>query len=246
MIKINLLNSVTERNTGAVVAVERKIASPVSRLLMMCIAVGVMLLTVIAWDVISTRQEKAEAEAELAEQQRISTELEAILAEQKELDQKIQNIDARIEVIKKLRASQAGPSAVLEAIRERITMTPGIYLESVEQKGDQVTVKGNSSDEAAVTQFGRSLEFSAGLFTNLNIETQRQESPSAPIPTGDSPAPPPAIVNFTIRCAYTPSKAGAAKDASAMSAQNAPANAPAPPPAEKPAPPPQVAKNQVQ
>ena len=246
MIKINLLNSVTERNNGAVVAVERKIGSAASRLLMMCIAVGVMLIVVIGWDVISTQRAKADAEAELQEQQRVAAELETILNEQKDLDQKIQNIDTRIGVIKKLRASQAGPSAVLEAIRERITMTPGIYLESIEQKGDQLTIKGNSSDEGAVTQFGRSLEFSSGLFTNLNIETQRQESPNVPVSAGGNDAPaPPSIVNFTIRCAYTPEKAGASKDSSAMKAQNSPANQPAPP-ANQPPPPPQVAKNQMQ
>ena len=56
--------------------------------------------------------------------------------EQKELEQKIANIDGRIEAIKKLRSSQAGPSAVFEAMRERISMVPGLYLESVEQTGD--------------------------------------------------------------------------------------------------------------
>ena len=46
-------------------------------------------------------------------------------------------------------------------------MTPGLYLESVEQKGEQLTISGNSPDESVVTQFGRSLEFSGGLFSNL-------------------------------------------------------------------------------
>lgn len=38
MIKINLLNSVTERQGGAVMSVERKVASPTSRLLLMSIS----------------------------------------------------------------------------------------------------------------------------------------------------------------------------------------------------------------
>jgi Tfp pilus assembly protein PilN len=242
MIKINLLNSVMERQGGAAVVVERKIASPVSRLLLMTIAVGFLLAAVIGWDVVSTQMARTEAERQLEEQKQIAAQLESVLKEQKELEAKIQNIDLRIEAIKKLRGSQAGPAAVLEAVSERIRMTPGLYLESVEQAGEQVTVKGNSPDEAAVTQFGRSLEFSGGLFTNLNIETQRKEvtnqQTSAPVPGQETPKL--EIVSFTIRCAYTPSKSGASKDANPTTAQNmqTPPNA-----APQAAAPPQTAKN---
>ncbi|HEX8637234.1 MAG TPA: PilN domain-containing protein [Pyrinomonadaceae bacterium] len=233
MIKINLLNSVTERQGGATVAVERKIASPVSRLLLMTMAVAFLLMAVVGWDVISTQMARTEAERQLEEQKQIAAQLESVLKEQKELEAKIQNIDLRIDAIKKLRGSQAGPAAVLEAVSERIRMTPGLYLESVEQAGEQVTVKGNSPDEAAVTQFGRSLEFSGGLFTNLNIETQRKEvtsqQTSVPVPGQETPKL--EIVNFTIRCAYTPSKSGASKDSNPTTAQNmqTPPTAPAPP-----------------
>lgn len=206
MIRVNLLHSVTERNSGAVVAVERKVSSPTTRLLVMSVVVAIMMLAFIAGDYITSQRSKALAEQELAEQQKIAAELEAVLKEQKELEQKIQNIDVRIEAIKKLRSSQAGPKAVLDAIRERIIMVPGIYLESVEQTGEQLVIKGDSPDEQAVTQFGRSLEFSGGLFSNLSIETQRKEV--AATQTAEGAAPALDTVNFIIRCAYTPSKAG--------------------------------------
>lgn len=160
---------------------------------------------------------KTDAEQQLDEQKRISSELEAVQAEQKDLETKIANIDARIEAIKKLRGAQAGPSAVLEALKERILMTPGLYLESVEQAGDQITIKGNSPDEGQVTQFGRSLEFSNGLFSNMNIETQRadvenqQAVPQKVSANADPDAGKVHLVNFTIKCAYTPSKAAGCK-----------------------------------
>ena len=216
MIKINLLDSITERQAGTVVAVERKVASPVSKLLLMTLAVTGLFIAVVGWDVISTKMAKADAEQELVKQQEMAKELEAVMKEQKELEAKINNIDTRIQAIKKLRASQAGPSAGLDSLRERITMTPGIYLDSVEQKGEQLEIKGNSPDETQVTQFGRSLEFSSGLFSNLGIETQRKEIGSG---STDPNAAKPEIVNFTIRCAYTPSKA----NKSATTASAAPA-----------------------
>lgn len=219
MIKINLLDSVTERQAGTAVVVERKIANPNSRLLLMTMAVAFLLTAVIGWDVISTQMAKAEAERQLEEQKRVATEMEAVMKEMKELETKIQNIDSRIAAIKKLRDSQAGPSAVLEAMRERIQMVPGLYLESVEQTGEQLTVKGNSEDETMVTQFGRSLEFSGGLFSNLNIETQRKEKPNQPqvsTPAGTEAPPKQEIVGFTIRCAYTPSKAKSSQNTATM------------------------------
>ncbi|MGI9035565.1 MAG: PilN domain-containing protein [Pyrinomonadaceae bacterium] len=226
MIKINLLESVTDKQHGAAVAVERRVASPMSRLLLMSLAVTGLLLVVIGWDVISTQMAKSDAEKELENQKQIATQLEAVMKEQKDLEQKISNIDGRINAIKKLRSTQAGPSAVLEALKERIASNPGLYLDSVEQKGEQLTISGNSPDESVVTQFGRSLEFSGGLFSNLNIETQRKDSPLAQTTSADANAPSNQIVNFTIHCAYTPSKAGAGADNSSGAM---PANAPASP-----------------
>jgi Tfp pilus assembly protein PilN len=240
MIKINLLNSVTERQSGTVVAVDRKISSAGSRLALTSFVVLVLLGTVIGWDVISTQMAKTEAERQLDEQKRIAAELETVMNEQKDLEAKIANIDTRIDAIKKLRSSQAGPSAVLEAMRERIAMVPGLYLESIEQAGDSLILKGNSPDESQVTQFGRSLEFSNGLFSNLNIETVRaeiqdQNAVAKVNDKGESAVPKVEIVNFTIKCGYTASKAvnGDANPTTA-SVQGAPAN---------PAAPVQVAKN---
>lgn len=218
-------------------SVDRKVSSPGMRLLMMSLAAAFLLFAVIGWDVISTQMAKAEAQRQLEEQKQIAAELESVMKEQKELETKIAAIDARINAIKKLREEQKGPSAVLEALRERISMVPGLYLKSVEQKGSEITILGNSPDEAAVTQFGRSLEFSNGLFSNLSIETKREEvtpqNAAAPKP-GAEPAKV-NVVNFTIKAGYNSAK-GTSPTATAANGQPA---APAP---GQPAPV-QVAKN---
>ncbi len=223
MIKINLLNSVTERQGAASVAVEKKVSSPASRLLLMSIAVITLFAAVVGWDFISTSRARAEADRQLEEQKKKAAELEKVMKEQKELEEKIKNVDLRIEAIKKLRSSQAGPSAVLASISERIGMTPDIFLESIEQKGDQLTIKGSSPSESSVTQFGRSLEFSSGLFSNLSIETQRKEIQIGQASSSDAEAPKDEVIEFTIRCAYTPEKSGSpgsgATTASSQSSQ---------------------------
>lgn len=219
MIKVNLLNSVTERQGGTMVSVDRKVSSPGTRLLLMTLAIAFLTIAVIGWDVISTHMAKTRAENEKAEQEQIARELEVVMNEQKELEAKIQHIDLRIEAIKKLRNSQAGPSAVLEAVRERIAMIPGLYLESIEQAGDMVTIRGNSPNESAVTQFGRSLEFSNGLFANLNIETQLQELTNQAVTVSEGrDAPKVNVVNFKIDTKYQPEKAAVQGDAESTTA----------------------------
>ena len=232
MIKINLLNSVTERQNGAVVAVDRKISSPLSRMVLMSVVVAVLLMAVVGWDVISTNMARTEAQHELDEQKRIAAELEVVMNEQKDLETRIASIDSRINAIKKLRLSQAGPSAVLDALRERIAMVPGLYLESVEQADDDTLVlKGNSPDEAQVTQFGRSLEFSNELFKNLNIETTRTEvqNQNATARVNAAGAPEAAkvqLVNFTIKCAYSAAKAPGADNGNPATASSQAPGAP--------------------
>lgn len=237
MIKINLLNSVTERQNGAFAAVDRSVGSPSSRLLLITLAVGFLTAAIIGWDVISSGMAKTDAENQLAEQKRIAAELEVVMAEQRELEAKIAQIDSRIDAIKKLRASQAGPSAVLQAMSERIGMFPGLYLKTIEQKGNTLEIKGNSPSESTVTQFGRSLEFSNGLFTNLNIETKRIEETNNLVQasTNNPDSNKLNVIDFTIKTAYTPNATGAST--------SAPTTAAASPVQPAAAPSVQVAKN---
>jgi Tfp pilus assembly protein PilN len=231
MIKINLLESVTEKQTTASNAVNKKVSNPTSKLLLMAVACAALFVLVSGADVLNSSLKKAEAEKQLANEKEIAVQLESVIKEQNELDQKIKSIDTRIDAIKKIRSAQAGPSAVLEAVKERIQSTPGLYLESLDQKGDLLTIKGNSPDEGAVTQFGRSLEFSSGLFTNLNIETQRKEMAAAQVSGADGASADSAkfeTVNFTIRCGYAPSKAAQSSLPNGAAAQNQPAQAPQP------------------
>lgn len=196
MIKINLLSSDKRRRADSSLAVDKKISSPGVRLLFMSVSVFALLIAISTWVLLKTRWEKERAEKQLAEQQKIAKELEAITKEQKELEQKIKNVENRISAIKKLRSSQRGPRAVLEAIRDRVSRN--IYLSNIDQEGNNLTISGNSISESSITQFGRSLEFSSGLFTGLTIEIIR---------VGGAQAGTSSLMNFVIRCTYNSEKA---------------------------------------
>ena len=209
MIRINLLDSVTDRS-GVASAVEARVSSPKSKMLLVGLSVFGLLVLGMGLDWVSALAKLAGAETELKSQQEIAKQMAAINKEQGELEKKTKDVQTRIDAIKRLRSSQKGPVAVLSSINERLPRLPEFFLTSIEQKGEELTVMGNSPNEAAVTSFGRSLEFSNGLFTNVNIETARKDMDVAAaersdraVPAGDKNEPKPETVTFTIRCKYT-------------------------------------------
>ena len=213
MIKINLLESVTDRPQG-VAAVEEKVASPRIQTLLLALTVFGLLALAIGYEYVSTNVAHAAAQKELANQKLIQQQMLAIQKEQQELEKKTQEVQSRIDAIKKLRDSQQGPSAVLQEIKARFDAVPGLYLTSIENKEGEITIKGESPNEYSVTKFGQSLEFSNGLFSNLNIETQREAAKQTAAATSGTPATAnadanaskPEVVVFTVKAKFENSK----------------------------------------
>ena len=215
MIKINLLESVTDRPQG-VALVEDKVASPRMQTLLLALTVFGLVVLAMGYEYVSSNMAHTAAQKELDNQKRINQQMLAIQKEQVELEKKSKEVQARIDAIKKLRESQQGPTAVLQEIKARFDAVPGLYLTSIVQKDDEVTIKGESPNEYSVTKFGQSLEFSNGLFSNLNIETQREaaklpsQTASAPAPAAaaanDSEEMKPEVVVFTVKANFGPSK----------------------------------------
>ncbi len=210
MIKINLLESVTDQPTG-VAMVEDKMANPRMQTLLLALTVFGLLVLGSGYDYVSSRSAHEAAQHEVENQRRINQQMLAVNREQAELEKKTQDIQGRIDAIKKLRESQQGPGSVLREIKARFDGVPGLYLKSIEQKDGELTIKGESPNEFSVTRFGQSMEFSSGLFTNLNIETQR-ELAQVPATTVSDPTPvdpnaaKPEVVSFTVKCNYATTK----------------------------------------
>ena len=212
MIKVNLLESITDRPVS-VAFVEDKVSSTRTQTLLLALTVVALLVLGVGYDYVSANAQHQTAIKELEKQRRINDQMNAVKREQSDLEKKIGDINFRIDAIQKLRASQQGPSGVLAEIKARFDSVPGLYLRSVEQKDAELVIKGESPNEASVTRFGQSLEFSSGMFTNLNIETQREVPDLAKNGPNPAPAKPdasvaqPEVVAFTIKCNYVQSKA---------------------------------------
>jgi Tfp pilus assembly protein PilN len=210
VIKINLLESVTDR-TASVAFVEDKVSSTRTQTFLLALTMMALLVLGMGYDYVSAKAQHESATKELEKQRHINDQMNVVKREQADLEKKIADINFRIDAIQKLRTSQQGPSEVLAEIKARFDGIPGLYLKSVEQKDSELVIKGESPNEGSVTRFGQSMEFSSGMFTNLNIETQREiaqivskSGPAAPNAAvqPDPNLPQPEVVAFTIKCNY--------------------------------------------
>jgi hypothetical protein len=185
-----------------------------------------LLVLGIGFEYVSTNRKHRAATQELEKQKRINDQMNAVKREQAELERRMADINLRVEAIQKLRASAQGPVDVLMEIKARFDSLPGLYLKSIEQKESELIVKGESPNEATVTRFGQSMEFSSGLFSNLHIETVRE----LPVKggSGNSAAPnDPSmsqleVVAFTIKCTYGPKGGESANPAPVVATHVAP------------------------
>ncbi|HEX7316509.1 MAG TPA: PilN domain-containing protein [Pyrinomonadaceae bacterium] len=210
MIKVNLLDSVTERQSSAAV-VEAKVANPAARFWMLGGAVAVLMGLAMVFDYYSAAASQKKAKAELEKQQQIAAQMAAVNKEQADLEKKLKDIQARIEVIKRLRSAQQGPVSLLSDLNARLPQDSDFRLESIEQKGGELIIMGQSPNEVSVTQFGRSLEFSDNLFQNVSIEAERKpvEINREDYTAADGPIDEtfkPEVFTFTVKCRYGPNQ----------------------------------------
>lgn len=209
MIKINLLESVTDRPTG-VAMVEDKVANPRMQTMLLGLTVLGLLALSTGYEYVSSQSAHQAAQQELENQRRINLQMLAVNKEQAELEKKAQDIQGRIDAIVKLRESQQGPGSVLREIKHRFDSIPGLYLKSIENNNGELTIKGVSPNEHSVTRFGQSMEFSAGLFSNLHIETQRevyqQPGSTTATPSQEENGQSAEVVAFTVKCNFSSTK----------------------------------------
>src|SRR5215212_6458973 len=144
MIKVNLLDSVTERSHSSAAVVEEKVANPAARLWMLGASVFVLLGLAMLFDFYSASASQKKAKADLEKQEQIAQQMAAVNKEQADLEKKLKDIQSRIEVIKRLRSSQQGPVSLLSDLNSRLPKDPDFRLHTIEQKGGELTIQGQS------------------------------------------------------------------------------------------------------
>jgi len=204
MPKINLLQQATSDSPKSG---SSSINAQTGQLIVM---VAVVVLGVISWLAYSwyvTDLENKRVKEDLANEQKVAAELAKLKEDADKLQKQITLVENRVKVIKQLRAEQRGPVAVLSNINQLIPI--GIKLDSVTQRGNAMTIAGNTASEGLITSFAKDLEFSRGLFTGVEIQTEQVAGTATTEP----------VTKFTIRCVYNPPVANT-KPADGQTASN--------------------------
>lgn len=189
MPKINLLQQATSESTSS------KSSSMNAQTGQLIVMVVVVVLGVIAWIVYvwyTTDLENKRVKEDLANEQKVAAELAKLKEDADKLQKQITLVENRVKVIKQLRAEQRGPVAVLSSINQLLPI--GIKLDTITQRGSAMTISGNTGAEALISSFAKDLEFSRGLFTGVDVQTEQQAATA----TAE------ALTKFTIRCVYNP------------------------------------------
>ncbi|MBL8194509.1 MAG: PilN domain-containing protein [Blastocatellia bacterium] len=190
MPKINLLQQATP-DSGS--SKSSPISAQTGQLIAMIVVVALGVLAWISYVWYTTDLENKRVKENLANEQKVAAELAKLKEDADKLQKQIVLVQNRVKVIKQLRAEQRGPVAVLSNINERIPL--GVNLDTITQRGTAMTIAGNTATEALITSFAKDLEFSNGLFTGVEVQTEQ-----LPI-TATTTEP---LTKFTIRCVYNP------------------------------------------
>ena len=95
MIKINLLDSVTDAPKGAAL-VEERVSSPRIQTLLLAVTVFGLMMLGMSYEYVSASRTHSVAQKELENQRRINREMQAVQKEQMELEKKAQEIQAQL------------------------------------------------------------------------------------------------------------------------------------------------------
>jgi len=126
------------------------------------------------WDVVGERQAKTEQVA-LLEQE--SQRLAQVTARVTEFEQRKTALEARITVIERLKANQQGPVQIMSEIIAAIPDNPrGLWLTSLSQSENTITIEGRAFDVPFIADFIASLDRSPSFqFVDLRFWEQDTE-----------------------------------------------------------------------
>jgi type IV pilus assembly protein PilN len=209
MIRVNLLEGTAEQR----VSIQKtRVAARRGQQIFMLVAALAIFAIVIGVDHLWTNNAYAEARSELEREQEEAKKLEADIERKNQLENELKQVEERIKVIKQLRAEQKGPVAMMSAINERM---PGgqadFKLTVISQKGNRLQIIGSSLSQQVIADFARQLEFSNGLFTNLQLAVEGKEMKGEAI-SDRTDAEEVRVFNFKIDCDYNKPRAEDQKD----------------------------------
>ncbi len=168
MIRINLLGVERPKARKAFAF------DPGAQIIVLCSLILVVAVAGIGWWYWSLRQESQQVDADILAAQQDVARINSILSEVKQFEQRQQQLQQRVALIQQLRHGQSIPVQLLDHVSHSLPDT--LWLTSLEEAGDGVTIEGRSTTLIALSDFVGSLGTSALLKKPIEIVNSQVEA----------------------------------------------------------------------
>jgi len=185
MIRINLLGRIRPKATRTSVPIEATL-----QYVLLAIALVVSIGILYGHYLLMDREDK-----------QVLTHIQKQMGEKARLEQLKQQVDnfekqkavlqQRINVIEQLQRNRTGGQELLEAIANSVSRTDTLWLNSVERKGDSLTISGSAGSLNAVANYITQLRRS-GYFQQVEIKESHQDDANKAVE----------IFNFTLTAQF--------------------------------------------
>jgi type IV pilus assembly protein PilN len=186
MIRINLLGSERTRVRKAITFdVGQRLTAAASVVL-------VVAAVVVGWWYWSLRSESAQLDADVAAARQEETRLRSLLAEVQQFEEQRAMVEERVALIEQLRSGQSVPVQLLDHVSR--SLPDMLWLTTLQQAGDEVTIQGRSTTLIALSDFVGNLGSSPILQRPIEIVDSQVQPASG---SGADAAP--ELIQFTVR-----------------------------------------------
>ena len=168
MIRINLLGVERQKAKKALAF------DPAAQMTLVCSLILVVSVLGIGWWYWSLRQESAQVDRDIVAAQQQAVRLKSLLAEVREFEQQQAQLQQRVALIQQLRRGQSVPVQLLDDISR--SMPDTLWLTSLDQKGNDVTLDGRSTTLIALSDFVANLGTSGLLKKPIDIVNSQADA----------------------------------------------------------------------
>jgi type IV pilus assembly protein PilN len=196
MIRINLLGG--ERKVQ-----KKAIAFDVGqRLTLACCLILVLTAAGVGYWYYALQQQSVQLDADLVRAQQEQVRLQSIIREVNQFDAQRAQLQQRVQLIEQLRSGQSIPVQMLDVVSKSVPDM--LWLTDLEQKGNDVTIEGNSTTLISLSDFVGNLGMSPMLQKPIEIVNSTVQSVTPTGQTASAGGPSVDLIKFTVRASLVP------------------------------------------
>ena len=203
MIRINLLGVERQKAKKALAF------DPAAQMTLVCSLILVVSVLGIGWWYWSLRQESAQVDRDIVAAQQEAARLKSLLTEVRQFEQQQAQLQQRVALIQQLRRGQSVPVQLLDHISRSLPDT--LWLTSLDQKGNDVTLDGRSTTLIALSDFVANLGTSGLLKKPIDIVNSQADAENGAAKGTD-------VIKFSVKATLATPDAAPAKPAPAAPA----------------------------